>query len=108
MDNGSSLFFVDRSANDLLSGDEDDVKVLEEEETKQRKAVWEDDEEAKANVNIAKVNRLRKLRKEEDENLISGSEYVSRLRAQHVKLNPGTEWAQLDSEPRNNRYSDDE
>ncbi|KAM5563593.1 U3 small nucleolar RNA-associated protein 18 [Rosa sericea] len=107
VDNGSSLFFVDRSANNVLSVDEDDGEVLEE-ETKQRKAVWEDDEEAKANVNIAKVNRLRKLRKEEDESLISGSEYVSRLRAQHVKLNPGTEWAQLDSEPRNNRYSDDE
>ncbi|XP_062021889.1 U3 small nucleolar RNA-associated protein 18 homolog [Rosa rugosa] len=108
VDNGSSLFFVDRSANNVLSVDEDDGEVVLEEETKQRKAVWEDDEEAKANVNIAKVNRLRKLRKEEDESLISGSEYVSRLRAQHVKLNPGTEWAQLDSEPRNNRYSDDE
>ncbi|PRQ25965.1 putative transcription factor WD40-like family [Rosa chinensis] len=107
VDNGSSLFFVDRSANNVLSVDEDDGEVLEE-ETKQRKAVWEDDEEAKANVNIARVNRLRKLRKEEDESLISGSEYVSRLRAQHVKLNPGTEWAQLDSEPRNNIYSDDE
>lgn len=107
VDNGSSLFFVDRSANNVLSVDEDDGEVLEE-ETKQRKAVWEDDEEAKANVNIAKVNRLRKLRKEEDESLISGSEYVSRLRAQHVKLNPGTEWAQLDSESRTDRYSDDE
>ncbi|XP_004289894.1 PREDICTED: U3 small nucleolar RNA-associated protein 18 homolog [Fragaria vesca subsp. vesca] len=107
VDNDSSLFFVDRSANSVLSVGEDDGEVLEE-EPKQRKAVWEDDEEAKANVNIAKVNRLRKLRKEEDESLISGSEYVSRLRAQHVKLNPGTEWAQLDSEPRNNKYSDDE
>ncbi|XP_050364590.1 U3 small nucleolar RNA-associated protein 18 homolog [Argentina anserina] len=107
VDNCSSLFFVDRSANNLLIVDEDDGEVLEE-ETKQRKAVWEDDEEAKANVNIAKVNRLRKLRKEEDESLLSGSKYVSRLRAQHVKLNPGTEWAQLDSEPRSTRYSDDE
>lgn len=107
VDNSSSLFFVDRSANNVFSVDEDNGEVLEE-ETKQRKAVWEDDEEAKANVNIAKVNRLRKLRKEEDESLISGSEYVSRLRAQHVKLNPGTEWAQLDSESRKDRYSDDE
>ncbi|RVW54790.1 U3 small nucleolar RNA-associated protein 18-like [Vitis vinifera] len=68
-----------------------------EEDTKQRKPVWVDEEEEKTNINISKVNRLRKLRKEEDESLISGSVYVSRLRAQHAKLNPGTEWAQLDS-----------
>ena len=37
-----------------------------------------DEEEDKTNINIAKVNRLRKLRKEEDESLISGSDYVSR------------------------------
>ncbi|QHO34179.1 uncharacterized protein DS421_9g264710 [Arachis hypogaea] len=40
----------------------------------QRKPVWVDDEEEKATINIANVNRLRKLRKEEDEDLISGSE----------------------------------
>jgi U3 small nucleolar RNA-associated protein 18 len=37
------------------------------------------------------------LRKEEDEIVITGSEYVSRLRAQHGQLNRGTEWAQLHS-----------
>ncbi|PRQ18421.1 putative transcription factor WD40-like family [Rosa chinensis] len=67
-----------------------------------------DEEEEKANINIARVNRLRKLRKEEDENFISGSEYVLQLRAQHAKLNPGTEWSQFDSQSRYNRYSDDE
>ncbi|CAL5429412.1 unnamed protein product [Camellia sinensis] len=68
--------------------------------------VWVDDKEEKASINIAKVNRLRKLRKEEDEIVISGSAYVSRLRAHHVKLNPGIEWAQLDSQSRN--YSSDD
>ena len=72
------------------------------------KPVWVDEEEQRARINIAKVNRLRKLRKEEDESLISGSEYVSRLRAQHAKLNPGTEWAQLDRKARGDEFSDDE
>ncbi|KAH0978321.1 hypothetical protein GBA52_028040 [Prunus armeniaca] len=107
VDKGSSLFFVDRSANSVLSVHEEDGE-LSEEETRQRKPVWVDEEEEKTNINIAKVNRLRKLRKEEDESLISGSDYVSRLRAQHAKLNPGTEWAQLDPQLRNSRYSDDE
>lgn len=45
------------------------------------------------NVNITKVNRLGKLRKEDDENVIFGSVSVSRLRALHAKLKFGTKWA---------------
>ncbi|XP_057473900.1 U3 small nucleolar RNA-associated protein 18 homolog [Actinidia eriantha] len=110
VDKSSALFFTDRSANSILSVYEDNAEFQEsgddEEETGQRKPVWVDDEEEKTSINIARVNRLRKLRKEEDESVISGSAYVSRLRAHHAKLNPGTEWAQLDSQSRN--YSSDE
>ncbi|KAL7217758.1 hypothetical protein ACSBR2_011071 [Camellia fascicularis] len=110
VDKGSALFFTDKSAKSVLSVYEEDAEFWEssddEEEAGQRKPIWVDDEEEKASINIAKVNRLRKLRKEEDESVISGSAYVSRLRAHHVKLNPGTEWAQLDSRPRN--YSSDD
>lgn len=97
----SALFFTDRLVNSALPFYEEDVEFLEEnsdeEDTKQREPVWVDEEEEKTTINISKVNRLRKLRKEEDESLISGSVYVTRLRAQHSKLNPGTEWAKLDS-----------
>ncbi|KAA8534307.1 hypothetical protein F0562_031866 [Nyssa sinensis] len=116
VEKGSALFFTDRSANSVLSVYEEDAEPPEqnnnEQETKQRKPVWAYEEEEKTNINIAKVNRLRKLRKEEEETLISGSVYVSRLRAQHIKLNPGTEWAQLDSRVKNynsdNEDSDEE
>ncbi|ESW20343.1 hypothetical protein PHAVU_006G200700 [Phaseolus vulgaris] len=107
------LFFTDRSADSALSVyQKEDADLSEgsrghdDELALQRKAVWVDDEEENATVNIAKVFRLRKLRKVENEELISGSEYVSRLRAQHVKLNPGTEWARADSKM--DRGSDDE
>lgn len=107
----SDLFFTDRSANNVLSVyREEDQDLCEESHSHdddlalQRKPVWVDEEEENATVNIAKVNRLRKLRKGEDEDVISGSEYVSRLRAQHIKLNPGTEWAQVD---KMDRFSDD-
>ncbi|KHN33574.1 U3 small nucleolar RNA-associated protein 18 homolog [Glycine soja] len=108
----SDLFFTDRSADSVLTVyQEEDADLSEgshddDDHPLQRKPVWVDDEEENATVNIAKVNRLRKLRKVEDEDLISGLEYVSRLRAQHVKLNPGTEWARVDS--RIDRSSDDE
>ncbi|PWA52303.1 WD40 repeat-containing protein [Artemisia annua] len=97
----SALFFTDRSANSTLSAYEEDGimgEIIGTEDNIQRKPVWVDEEEQKVNINIAKVNRLRKMRKEEDESLISGSEYVSRLRAQHMKLNPTTEWARLDND----------
>lgn len=113
-DKSSALFFMNRSgsAKSVLSASEEGEDLLEEssdeEEIKIRMPVWKDEEEERTNINIAKVNRLRKLRQEEDEALISGSEYVSRLRAQHAKLNPGTEWAQLGSRARSDRCSDDE
>ncbi|KAK7818035.1 u3 small nucleolar rna-associated protein 18 like protein [Quercus suber] len=101
LEKGAALFIMDCSANSMLSVHEEDAELSEisndKLETKQRKPVWVDEEEDKANINIAKVNRLRKMRKEKDESLISGSDYVLRLRAQHIKLNPGTEWAQFDS-----------
>ncbi|KAK7818034.1 u3 small nucleolar rna-associated protein 18 like protein, partial [Quercus suber] len=112
VEKGSALFIMDRSANSMLSVHEEDAELSEisndELETKQRKPVWVDEEEDKTKINIAKVNRLRKLRKEEDESLISGSDYVLRLRAQHIKLNPGTEWAQFDSRSGNDTSFDDE
>ncbi|KAK6937600.1 WD40 repeat [Dillenia turbinata] len=113
MEKTSALFFTDRSANSNMSVYEDDAEILErsddvEQGDNLRKAVWVDDEEEMVSVNIAKVNRLRKLRKEEDESLISGSAYVARLRAQHAKMNPGTEWAQIDFRPRSYSSDDDE
>ncbi|XP_044466156.1 U3 small nucleolar RNA-associated protein 18 homolog [Mangifera indica] len=111
-ENGPAAYFVDYSADRMLSVDEEESqlseKIDDEEGTRQKQSVWVDEEELQININIAKVNRLRKLRKEEDENLISGSDYVSRLRAQHVKLSRGTEWAQLDSQSKVDGSYDDE
>ncbi|XP_055808384.1 U3 small nucleolar RNA-associated protein 18 homolog [Solanum dulcamara] len=108
--NDSAMFFVDRFADSALSVYEGDAQLVQEgivEVEKERKPVWVDDEEEKTSIKIASVNRLRKLRKEEGEDVVSGSTYVQRLRAQHAKLNPGTEWAQIDSQGRSYR-SDDE
>ncbi|KAJ1261012.1 hypothetical protein BS78_10G275600 [Paspalum vaginatum] len=101
-DQDAPLFFTDRSAGDGV----DDLPIYEEELTheeeeemvgvKVRKPVWVDEEEERTEVDIVKVSRLRKLRKEVDEHLISGKEYEARLRGQHAKLNPFTGWANMD------------
>ncbi|KAJ9560021.1 hypothetical protein OSB04_005181 [Centaurea solstitialis] len=104
----SALFFTDRSANSVLSVYEEDAKIVNIDEHIERKPVWVDEEEEKTNINIAKINRLRKIRKEEDETVITGSEYVSRLRAQHIKLNPSTEWARKDKTYNSDDDSDQE
>ncbi|KAM7254073.1 hypothetical protein ACFE04_031755 [Oxalis oulophora] len=106
-DDDTALFFVDRYAKSQLSAYEEDVELFQgvkEEKTDKKKPVWVDEEEEQTNVDIAKVNRLRKLRKEEDERLISGAEYVSRLRAHHAKVNPNTDWARLDSRSENGQF----
>lgn len=106
----SALFVMDRSGNDAVSVYGDDggyqLGIVEEDSDMQRKPAWADDEEEETVVNISKANRLRKLRKEEDETVISGSTYVQRLRAHHAKLNPGTDWANLDSKYKS--YDSDE
>lgn len=106
----TALFVMDRSGGSIMSVYEEDAGIQLQSgdgyNNKQRKPAWVDDEEEKAAINIAKVSRLRKLRKEEDEAVISGSAYVSRLRAQHEKLNRGTDWAQLDSKAKG--YDSDE
>ncbi|KAH0907384.1 hypothetical protein HID58_039211 [Brassica napus] len=111
---GSDLFRVDRSAvrqapdSEDDDDDDDDEQVSDDERViRKGEAAWEDEEEKEININIASVNRLRKLRKEEDEGLISGSEYIARLRAHHAKLNPGTEWARTDSQITDGDSSDD-
>ncbi|XP_047068579.1 U3 small nucleolar RNA-associated protein 18 homolog [Lolium rigidum] len=91
------LFFMDRSAgDDDLPVYEEDLASNNEMVDKGRKPAWVDDEEDRTEVDIVKVARLRKLRKEADERVISGREYEARLRGQHTKLNPFTGWADMD------------
>ncbi|XP_008802211.2 U3 small nucleolar RNA-associated protein 18 homolog [Phoenix dactylifera] len=103
------LFFVDKSTGDEMVVYEEDLHSrIEERRKEEKKPAWVDDEEERTEVDIVKVNRLRKLRKEADERVISGADYVARLRAQHAKLNPGTEWARIDQKSAHVGASDDE
>ncbi|MQM22623.1 hypothetical protein Taro_055678, partial [Colocasia esculenta] len=108
----AAQFFVDKTGGDGLMVYEEDLEgqigIGYEQVEELKKPVWFDDEEEQMSVDVTKVNRLRKLREKADESVISGSDYVSRLRAQHVKLNPGTDWAKVGSKSHRHTSSDDE
>ncbi|SPO00837.1 related to UTP18 Possible U3 snoRNP protein involved in maturation of pre-18S rRNA [Cephalotrichum gorgonifer] len=54
---------------------------------------WEDSDDERLAVSLATASRLRKLRIAEGEDVVSGTEYSSRLRRQYLALNPLPKWA---------------
>jgi U3 small nucleolar RNA-associated protein 18 len=67
-------------------------------------AVWEDPDDAKSTVNIARLARLRKLRVDESETDVDGARYVARIRKQHRRLNPRTGWADVQKDASNSKH----
>lgn len=51
-----------------------------------RKPAWVDDDVAELKANVVRKKTLRKLRKEEDEEEITGNEFENRLRQHHAKM----------------------
>ncbi|CAI5506781.1 unnamed protein product [Closterium sp. Naga37s-1] len=89
------LGFIDRKKQrveeeDGRKGSKGKKRKVKGLEAEAEKPAWVDEEDETLVVTIAGQNRLRKLRKEEDEVAVSGVEYQQRLRAQHARLNPGT------------------
>lgn len=54
---------------------------------------WEDSDDDRLTVSLAGVKQLRKLRKSEADDIVSGTEYARRLRQQYLRLNPLPAWA---------------
>ncbi len=59
----------------------------------ERKPAWHDPDDDEMHINIASKSRLRKLRNEDDEEVVSAVEYQKRLRAQFQKVHPAPNWA---------------
>lgn len=55
--------------------------------------VWEDPDDQQLQISISSDRRLRKLRIDQSEDVITGSEYEQRLRQQFETINPLPEWA---------------
>lgn len=73
-------------AAEIASDEEDD-------EEQDEPALWYDSDDDRLAVSLASQARLRKLRNTEDEDVVSGKEYIRRLRRQFTRLHPTPEWA---------------
>lgn len=71
-------------------------------------AVWYDSDDETLTISLTTTNRLRKLRRTEDEDTVSGKVYTRRLRQQFERIYPVPEWANPVTKPRRNSQSDDE
>ncbi|KAI5363876.1 putative U3 small nucleolar RNA-associated protein [Septoria linicola] len=88
----AQLFFTD-TGDDALQPPTDEHSDDETLRSRQP-AAWEDSDDERTLVSLASVPRLRKLRKTEAEDVVSGKEYTRRLRKQFELLNPAPQWAQ--------------
>ncbi|KAI8074387.1 WD40-repeat-containing domain protein [Gongronella butleri] len=93
------------SASESESEEEDDDD--DDEPLYRRQPAWQDNDDAMLQISLKQTNRLRKLRKTEDEDVINGKEYEHRLRKQYIKMHPPASWAALPSEQKRKRKGGD-
>ncbi|KIW30013.1 uncharacterized protein PV07_05793 [Cladophialophora immunda] len=88
------LFFLDTGAEQLPASVSKELERAEQEHGHLRpEAVWHDSDDDRITVSLASNTRLRKLRDTEDDDVVSGREYIQRLRRQYERLHPTPEWA---------------
>ncbi|KAK3824609.1 MAG: WD40-repeat-containing domain protein [Benniella sp.] len=132
---GSDLFFMDTGPAPPLRGeiDEDEESQDEDEDMDAKsessedeseesrligKPAWIDEDDRNLSVSLKSVNRLKKLRKEDSEDIVNGLDYEQRLRRQFEKVYPVPSWAQPEGSKKRRRrnvgadsdseYSDEE
>ena len=117
--NDDQLFFMDDGENeDGSKVDEDgdvDMDVDEEEgENSEGESdyseddsdAWEDSDDEKLNVSVMDNNRTKKLRNTYNDSVLSGKQYVRRLRAQFEKIYPKPLWVDDEDSDSNNEDGD--
>ncbi|EEH47730.2 uncharacterized protein PADG_03814 [Paracoccidioides brasiliensis Pb18] len=94
----ADLFFLDSGsavADDVQSHVTQDTADGQHEN--EPPAAWEDSDDERITISLAGKNRLRKLRVSEADVLVTGSEYIRRLRKQFERLHPTPAWANSSS-----------
>ncbi|KAL1993440.1 hypothetical protein VTN49DRAFT_3389 [Thermomyces lanuginosus] len=94
----ADLFFLDSGTVDtdaVVPAPETppNEKAVDEFQDAVQPAVWEDSDEERLVVSLASNPRLRKLRDVESDDLVTGKEYIRRLRRQYLRLHPTPAWA---------------
>ncbi|CAG8974251.1 hypothetical protein HYALB_00009740 [Hymenoscyphus albidus] len=98
----ADLFFLDDGPSNIDSTALIAHKPVDHGEEEEAPA-WEDSDDDRLTISLAGNTRLRKLRVNEAEDMISGGEYTRRLRMQFERINPIPEWAKDASRPAKRR-----
>ncbi|EGW30185.1 uncharacterized protein SPAPADRAFT_144330 [Spathaspora passalidarum NRRL Y-27907] len=104
------LFFIDEG--DAMDVDQEEENSDEEghddesEDEEDEDNAWEDSDDEHLDISLTSSDRLRKLRKTQQDSTISGRAYITRLRSQFEKIYPRPLWADEQQEEVEN--SDDE
>jgi U3 small nucleolar RNA-associated protein 18 len=86
----ADLFMVDDGGSDMsVEESSDSMKI----DTDAFTAAWHDSDDETLEISLTSMPRLRKLRKTEEEDVVSGLVYERRLRAQFEKVHPVPDWA---------------
>ncbi|KAG5289372.1 U3 snoRNA associated protein [Histoplasma ohiense] len=92
----ADLFFLDSGTAGV---DDIELPIAQNTSNGQREneppAAWEDSDDERITVSLAKNNRLRKLRVTAEDDVVTGSEYIRRLRKQYERLHPAPDWANM-------------
>jgi U3 small nucleolar RNA-associated protein 18 len=96
------LFFLDSAAGEVTERFVDDHREPEE----HNPPAWIDSDDDRLTVSLASNTRLRKLRETEADDIISGREYIRRLRKQYERLHPTPAWAEYARKRRKTTKSD--
>lgn len=87
------MFFLDAGDGAAPSSFADDAELKEPSKQHARsRATWYDSDDDRLAVSLASSTRLRKLRDAEADDIVSGREYIQRLRRQYERLHPAPEW----------------
>ncbi|EYE93884.1 WD40 repeat domain-containing protein [Aspergillus ruber CBS 135680] len=103
----SDLFFLDSGAGPVSTDLADPDSSSEESEDESAPAAWHDSDDENLSVSLASHQRLRKLRNTEADDIVSGKEYVRRLRRHFQQLNPVPDWANPEVNQKKDKDSDD-
>jgi U3 small nucleolar RNA-associated protein 18 len=89
-DNDGDAMDVDGSNDEFSGNDNEDESETENSSDN----AWSDSEDERINISLMGSDRLKKLRKREQDDYISGKSYTKRLRSQFEKIYPKPSWAE--------------
>ncbi|CDR40192.1 CYFA0S04e05578g1_1 [Cyberlindnera fabianii] len=107
--NDDQLFFVDDGEDEAEPMDLDEEESEDESEDESEESdAWNDSEDEHMSISLLQTDRLKKLRKTEQDDTISGRQYISRLRSQFEKIYPRPQWADAETSDSEDNSSDED